>query len=149
MIVLRNKEFTSKAFKAVKRSAILKDIVAGDKGGGYVGHLKSAAKRGTNFNLVAEEAVELDRKLAKKGIEKSSRELSEGATVGTYRGLARGGYYNSKIVPYGKLKNGAYHRGSKDGEVVEMYKSLKKDYPESAKDLVKTRRELRNDSSKK
>ena len=126
MIILRNKLFTSRAFKLVKKSNILKEIGTKENGGGYLGHLKSAAERGRHHNIVAEEAVNLDRKLSKKGIEKTSRELSEAAAVRTQRQLGHGGYAESRVVPKSKPgKNGQYFNADETGDVVDMYKALK------------------------
>ena len=95
MIILRNKLFTSRAFKLVKKSNILKEIGTKENGGGYLGHLKSAAEKGRHHNIVAEEAVNLDRKLSKKGIESKPG------------------------------KNGQYFNADETGDVVDMYKALK------------------------
>ena len=143
------KEFTSKEFKAIKRAKILKEIGTHENGGGFLGSLKLAARHNRpHNNMVAERSVRLDRKLMKKGIEKSPLELSNDAAVSTQRELARGGYAKSDVVPLSKPGKKGYTRNSKDGEIVDMYKGLKKINPEAAHDMVDYKKSIRDEKKK-
>ena len=145
MIIKRQREFTSKGFKAIKRAKILEEIGTIENSG-FLKRLKDAAKDKKiklHDNIVAEKAVKLDRKLMKKGIEKSPLELSNAAAVSTQRQLARGGYVKSDVVPQSKPGKKGYYKGSKDGEIIDLYKEYKKTNPESANYMMKIKRDIR------